>query len=223
MANGVRKNPDGSIEKLVNGKWVKQGVAGKPTVIKPTKNVTTAPAGTITNQTDVTNAGYAGAGAANNAFLTSLDEINKGSIAARDSNYSYLTRNFERDKARDLEAKKQELAQRGIPIDPNDESLWSKTVGGVEEFYKDQYADANTQALNTGNQFYNDSVNRASTLGQLSGGFLNTLTQADLARLGLDQEKLLALKALEVERLKASKMGGSGGGSGDSGGDIFIG
>jgi hypothetical protein len=58
------------------------------------------------------------------------------------------------------------------------------------------------------------------------------LTQADLTRLGLDQDKLLALKklaqdkslteqGLAVERLKASKMG-SGGGSSNEGGDIFL-
>ena len=224
--NGVRKNPDGTIDKLVNGKWVRQGVAGKPTVVKPGKTAITPPGGAITNQTGVTNAGYAGAGAANNAFLASLDEIGRGSTAARDSTYGFLTKDLEAQKAQDLEAEKQMLAEIGIPVDysqnPNAPTLYQKSINNVNKNYENQYATAGQTALTTGNQFFNDSVSRATALGGLSGSFLDTLTQADLAKLGLDQQKVLALKQLEVERLKASKMGGGGGGSSDSGGDIFL-
>jgi hypothetical protein len=41
MANGVRQNPDGSIERLVNGKWVKDG---KKPGVTPGKTKTLAPA-----------------------------------------------------------------------------------------------------------------------------------------------------------------------------------
>jgi hypothetical protein len=65
-----------------------------------------------------------------------------------DANYNYLTRNFERDKRRELEATKQELANRGIPIDfGNADSMWNKAVGSIDQKYQDADLAASNQAL----------------------------------------------------------------------------
>ena len=65
-----------------------------------------------------------------------------------DANYKYLTRNFERDKRRELEATKQELANRGIPIDfGNSDSMWNKAVGSIDQKFTDADLAASNQAL----------------------------------------------------------------------------
>lgn len=67
--------------------------------------------------------------------------------SAYNSLYGQATKNLDRNKARELEAQKQELAERGIPYDPNDpNSLYGKTIGGVNERYDTLYSDAENQA-----------------------------------------------------------------------------
>jgi len=72
--------------------------------------------------------------------------------AAESAAYQSMTRDFSRDKARDLEASKQELAQRGIPIDSSAGSLWGKTTGGINESYAKMDQEARNQSVLTGAQ-----------------------------------------------------------------------
>lgn len=94
-----------------------------------------------------------------------------GQVAkAQDANYSYMTRNLDRQKQQDLEAAKQELAQRGIPLDPTDTSLWGKTIGGINNRYQDLYDQANQQSIMLGNQTLGAQTGaQNSTLGTLTG------------------------------------------------------
>jgi hypothetical protein len=65
-----------------------------------------------------------------------------------DANYSYITRNVERNKRRELEAAKQELAERGIPIDyANPDSMWNKATGAINQRYDDIDQAASNQAI----------------------------------------------------------------------------
>lgn len=67
--------------------------------------------------------------------------------SAYQSIYDLSTKNLQRNKERDLEAQKQELAERGIPYDPaNPDSLYGKTVGSINERYDQLYSDAENQA-----------------------------------------------------------------------------
>lgn len=51
-----------------------------------------------------------------------------------DSYYGLATQNFDRDQAREMEAQKQELANRGIVYDPgNASSAYGKAVGAIDE------------------------------------------------------------------------------------------
>ncbi len=65
-----------------------------------------------------------------------------------DANYAFLTRNAERDKRREMEATKQELAERGIPIDyGNPDSMWSKATGAINQRYDELDQAASNQAI----------------------------------------------------------------------------
>jgi hypothetical protein len=54
----------------------------------------------------------------------------------------------ERNKRRELEAAKQELAERGIPIDyANPDSMWNKATGAINQRYDDIDQAASNQAI----------------------------------------------------------------------------
>ena len=61
--------------------------------------------------------------------------------------YGDLTKNLARNKATDLEAQKQELAERGIPYTPGDTtSAYGKAIQGVTDQYTKLDEDAQNQA-----------------------------------------------------------------------------
>lgn len=95
---------------------------------------------------------------------------------AEEASYNTLTKYYDRDMSRELEAQKQELAQRGIPYDPaaaqdpNSQSLYGKTIGAIGQKYQGLKDSASQQAILSGNQAYaTDSASRDS--------FLNAVTQ----------------------------------------------
>lgn len=108
-----------------------------------------------------------------NAFQNALGGFTtdlSGQVAnAQNANYSYMTRNLDRQKQQELEASKQELAQRGIPIDPSEKSLWSQTTGNINNKYQDLYDQANQQSIMLGNQTLGAQTGaQNSTLGTLT-------------------------------------------------------
>lgn len=155
---------------------------------------------------------------------------------AYQSIYDTSTQNLQRNKSRDLEAQKQELADRGIPYDPaNPDSLYGKTVGSVNERYDQLYKDAENaanmgadQRLSTlagvnataSDQFlksamagYQSQLDAAST----GGSILNTL----MSKFGIDQQTaqnaLNARTQKQIAQIRARQSGGGGGGGADTG------
>ena len=96
---------------------------------------------------------------------------------AEEATYGTLTRYYDRDQAREMEAQKQELAQRGIPYDPaaaqdpNSKNLYGRTIGGISEKYRGMKDVAAQQAVISGNQAYaTDSAARDSFLNAMAQG-----------------------------------------------------
>ena len=208
----------------------------------------------VTGQTRIKKSGGDALNKANQAFLGTLDQFNAnpngGRAAAQEANYNYITKTYGRDKAREMEASKQELAQRGIPIDPTKESLWSKTTGSIDEKYQSLDDQAKNQAIMAGNQTYATDVGAIGTLGGVAQGqkgtftafqggdstlapnlqtLINTMSDADMAKYGIDQDMKAKLKALAASKGSGSgsgtvhNYGGRGPNSGGSSGGVIIG
>lgn len=107
-------------------------------------------------------------------------DVRKESEAAADANYKYITKTYAAQKQQEIEAAKQELANRGIPIDPNPNSLYGRTLQQINQRYQDLDDQAKNQAITQSNQ----------TLGALLGGqslahsaFLNSAVAKDTSNL----------------------------------------
>lgn len=99
-----------------------------------------------------------------------------------DANFAYLTRNVDRDKRREMEATKQELAERGIPIDyGNPDSMWNKATGAVNQRFDEINAAANQQAI----------IGRDASMGALISG-QNVARDAFLKGAGMEAENARA-------------------------------
>lgn len=140
---------------------------------------------------------------------------------SRQGTYDYLTRNFEANKTQDLELKKQELAERGIPYnpdtqyDPNTKDLYGKSIGAIDRSYQDQYAQASNQAnsssLGQGTQAFNASVGAA---GQQNNDFLQAVLGMDdetLKKYGIDKAAVTSKYGIDqttaIERAKIALAG----------------
>ncbi|CAB4151441.1 hypothetical protein UFOVP591_18 [uncultured Caudovirales phage] len=150
-----------------------------------------------------------------------------------DSILGQQTKGLETSRARDLEAQKQELAERGIPInfgDPNDPKadLYTKSIGAVNSRYDTLNQDA-ANAANTGadnslaaltatNKTAYDSFLQGVTTKY--GSKLDAIT-AGLGKYGLDQQAAEAAKdrALQKHLAKLQMQGRGGGSSGGGGSD----
>ena len=196
----------------------------------------------VTGKTSITQNAGAGLSAANNAFTTAASGLaNGGRQAAQDASYNYITKDYAQNKAREMEAAKQELAQRGIPIDANPESLWSKSLQNIDQKYQALDDQAKNQALTAGNQYYATDASAVQALGNtvntlsptftaFQGGAqdqsgnlqqaLQTIAGFDAAKYAVDKDYKAKMDQIAVQRLAASKVGSGGGGGG---GDIILG
>jgi len=135
--------------------------------------------------------------------------------AAEDATYGTLTKYYDRDRSRELEEQKQELAERGIPYDPaaaqdvNSKNLYGRTIGGIDQKYTGMKDDASRQAILAGNQAYattssaRDSfltavTNGANTFGSNFKQFVNTVN----SHLGDDS---LGILSMSVEQLAQNR------------------
>lgn len=197
-----------------------------------------------TGKTSITQKAGQGLSAVNTAFTNAATGLGTdGRAKAQDAAYGYITKTYQRDKARELEDAKQELANRGIPLDPSPNSLYGKAISSIEEKYQGLDDQAKSQALTAGNQYYSTDVNAVSTLGstvagqtpnftQYQGGTstlapnmqaaLQSIAGFNMQKYQTDKEYKARMDQIAVQRLAASKSG-SGGGGGDEGGDIFLG
>lgn len=76
-----------------------------------------------------------------------------------DANYRYLTKDLGAQKKQELEERKQELAQRGIPINFGGDDLYSRGIKDIDDKYKSFDDQARMQAL----------MSRDQSLGALTG------------------------------------------------------
>jgi len=142
---------------------------------------------------------------------------------ARDGAYNYMTRNYERDKAREIEDAQQTLAMRGIPIDAGADSLWTKTIGGINENYRNMYDQASNQAytaaLGQGTDAFNSAVTATTANNDAFLKAVLGMTDADLQRYGIDKD--FQAKMAAVAKSGANR--GGGGGSSNGNGNAIIG
>lgn len=177
--------------------------------------------------------------------ILSSDDFGAARQSVYDSVYASNTKNLDRDRQRDLEATKQELANRGIPINFGGDDLYSKSVGSVNERYDQRDLDArnaaNMQAdqslstmANVNNTAYNAFMNTATSefesqlaTAAAASGALETL----IKKYGLDEQSAQARldrKMTEkIEKMKnktnmaAIKARGAGGNSSSDSGIII--
>ena len=149
--------------------------------------------------------------------LYGAEDLTGQADKTRDANYSYLTRDFAKNKDLEIQAKKQELANRGIPYSDDPSSPYGQAVAAIDQKYSDLDSQARNQSIATGNA-------TISTLGGLAqgnysamlGGLLG-MTDAELKKYGIDQDTMTKLKSIAAEKqIAAQKAKQSGGGSGSN-------
>lgn len=164
--------------------------------------------------------------------LASAGDTEAARKSAYDSNYALATQGVEEQRARDLEAQKQELANRGIPLNAGGTDLYSRSIGDVNKRYDTINQNASSQATaaaDSAMQAYGN-VNtqaRQSYIDQQQGQFnswLDTLGTAGTIqgnKYGIDQatlrDKLNRRMQLRIAKMQNKSSGGSSGGGGSSG------
>lgn len=240
-------NPNSAITSIFSGSiddTVKNFAMNNPgaqtDALGNTQNISFDP---VTGKTSISQGAGQGLSTVNQAFTNAAAGLSaSGKEGARDAAFNYLTRNLQTDKAREMEAAKQELAERGIPIDPRPGSLWSKSMESIDRKYQDLTDQAQNRAWELGNQSYATDTSAVQALGSTVAGQMPTFTQYQGGQstiaptlmgalqtiAGFNMEKYKTDKAyraemdrIAVQRLAASKSGGGGGGN-DTG-DLFIG
>lgn len=121
--------------------------------------------------------------------------------------YNTLTRFYDRDKSREMEEAKQELANRGIPYDPaaandpNATSLYGKTIGNIGQKYQTLKEQAAQQAILSGNQnVATQSGVQSTALSDFTNAAVNTSAkfnpyQGTTTDASADAKDIIALSA----------------------------
>lgn len=123
-------------------------------------------------------------------------DINK----VRDANYQYLSRDFGTNKAQEIEAAKQDLANRGIPFDPNPNSLYGRTMKQLEQKYGDLDMQARQQAIIGGDQTFSTQVGAAKTANDAFYQGVFGITDAELNKYNIDENTRATLKKIAADR-----------------------
>lgn len=127
--------------------------------------------------------------------------------AARDAAYNYSTQYYARDKAKEVEDQKQELANRGIPLDFKEGSLYAESVGNIDRKYQGMYDQANNQAIAQGNQI----LGTEAGVGQgAASSFLQAvlgMSDIELQKFGITQD--MKAKMAAIAKSGSSNSGGS--------------
>ena len=174
-----------------------------------------------------------------------------GRAAAEEAAYGTITKFYDRDKERELEASKQELANRGIPynpaeaVNPNTKDLYGRTIGGIDQKYQSLKDDAARQAILAGNQSFatNTAAQQAFLNAAMQGAtqfagswqpYQNKVDASltdetlDLVKLSADAylakygiDKDVAIKKKQIALQGSGGSGGSSGGSSGGGFEIY--
>jgi hypothetical protein len=171
--------------------------------------------------------------------LLSEGDVKAQHQAAKDALYAEETKYLDRNRLRQVEEAKQDMAMRGIPynpaeaFDPNSKDLYGRTMGAIEENYSAESASALNRAetgaddrmlkqtsanIASRNSFADNAVKGFySKIDSLNAG--GSLLQTMMQKYGIDQEtaqRILDRKSNEriaKAGLRARGGGGDGGGS----------
>lgn len=215
-----------------NGAYGSKGVALADSFRKRNAAKTTAPETPTQNNTPTAtpNAGITPVGGAINPgelFASAQanwndDRAKQLRDEAQTAAYSFTTRDYATQKQQELADLEQQMAQRGIPFDPNNpDSLYGKNKAAIDKKYADMDYQAKNLAIQQGNQLYQTET---QTNQGAFDSFINAalgMSQADLAKYGIDQNMIAEARRLkaqkEAARLAAAGRGGGGGGGQDTG------
>ena len=139
---------------------------------------------------------------------------------ARDANYAYLSRDFASNKATQIENKKQELANRGIPYSDDPNSPYGKAIKQIETQFADLDMQARNQSISGGNETINTLSTASTNANQAFMKNVLGLTDAELTKYGIDQDTLTKLRNIAAQKEIANKKQA---GSGNQGSNISIG
>jgi len=179
--------------------------------------------------------------------ILSTEDLSTARNQVWDSIYRQNTKDLDRQKALRMEETKQELAQRGIPIDFGDNNLYGRAIGDIDRDFdaRDQAArdSANLQAdqslatltgINNTNRDafvksaqaeYQSKLDAAST----GGSVLNVMMQKynidrETAQKILDRKLAEKIAKMEDKTKRAAiQKAGSGGGGGGGGFNVVVG
>lgn len=135
---------------------------------------------------------------------------------------AYTTQGYEADKAKELENRKQELADRGIPFnatsrdDPNAKDQYGQVIGSIDRKYQGLYDQANNQAIQSGNQIYDTEMSHNEAHMQNFINLIKTASDADLQKYGIDKDTATKIKLGQMSVKPRS--GGSSDSSSSGGG-----
>lgn len=131
--------------------------------------------------------------------------------AARDAAYNYTTQHYAADKARDTENAQQDLANRGIPYTPGDEkSQYGQVIGGINRDYQAKYDQANNLAIGQGNAILGTEAQASQGAFDSFLSGLKLMSDADLQKLGIDRQTLIAKLNAKTQSDIAQRRGGGG-------------
>lgn len=180
--------------------------------------------------------------------ILTADDLEAQRQTTQDALYRQRTQNLERNRGRDLEAQKQELAERGIPLnfanDPsNPNNLYARAIGDVNDRYNALDREAMDAAITGADQRMatQASVNKTAYDAFMSNAQANYQSQLDAAAAGsnalqvlmskygltqeaaqreLDRKMQEKIAKLNAETTKyVANKSHSGGGGGGGGGD----
>lgn len=147
---------------------------------------------------------------------------------AQQSAYSFATQGYDTQKKQELADIEQNMAERGIPYDPtNPKSIYGQSVANIDKKYQDLDYQAKNYAIGQGNQIYQTETQAAQTAND---SFINAalgMSQADLAKYGIDQNMIIQMKQIkaqkDAQKFAATHRGGGSGTPVDNTSDIILG
>lgn len=143
--------------------------------------------------------------------LLGQDDLLADAGKVRDANYAYLSRDFATNKAKELEDKKQELANRGIPLSGDPNSPYGSAIQQIENKYSDLDFQARNQSIAGGNESISTLSNASIGANQAFIKNVLGLTEAELTKYGIDKQMLATLKKIEADKAKGNSGGGGNG------------
>lgn len=154
--------------------------------------------------------------------LVGAEDLSGDVNAARDAAYGYITKDYASQKANDVEAKKQELANRGIPYDPNPDSLWGRSMKELDNRYQSMDDQAKNQAIASGNAILGTESQVSTNAYDAFIKALGIKSTADLTKYGIDKDFVAKMKQIAAtKQIEANKLNKPSGGGGSS--DVIVG